>query len=175
MSDPLQHWSSLSVSEEACLQNINNSTFLTDPCTNPACQEVCQKQEAMLSGMSASQLQKLLGHTIQPPIYDGGGYSGKPGSVIPFCYHGKKLTELLHLLKEVGNYRYEMDENLGYKFCREARLMVTDNGVCTTYNLPGYGLMKPSFKRVVSNIGAKAMTGSQEETAVPLHPDSGYV
>ena len=157
------YWSSLAPDHEACLSLLDQMPG-DKLCQQAICKSFCNAESETLSANSAGLLQKVLGRTVQLATM-GGGPDIQPGGVVPFCFHGKKLFKMLEILKRGQNFPHK--SLMKNSFCTKARLTLTDQGICTTYNLPSYKIYKRSVKDILKNVNSDNKDLSTQQLLYP--------
>ena len=136
-----KQWTSLSSEDEECFKNIDVDTDFSMVCSNlPECINFCTKMDKLLKGNSRSVWQKLLIDTSHPAAFEPTTKTSRQVTwLVPFCFYGGQLYNMINKLKLRQNFEFDRSKPYyGYKFCKEAKQVITDDGVCTTFNFPDY-------------------------------------
>ena len=143
---PKQAWSSLSFHDENCLQNAVSVNFSKLVCSMTECQKFCQKMKSLLLVKHQDVQRLLLKTTLQQPTFsnrDDNDFFHTP--LIPFCFYGDQLSLLLDQVQKGKNFQFDRDHDQ-FGYCKHGKYIITDHGMCITYNFPNYDLFRATLR-----------------------------
>ena len=165
--NPQAQWSSLSPLDEKCFMKINTKTNFSSVCNNiKECFEYCSKTNQFLMKTKRENWLDIMSHASHPPTFQEPNVKSRSLTwLLPFCMVGKKLLTVINTIKRGENYPFENKPFFGYQFCMDAKLMISDYGLCTTFNFPDY----KDF--LSSNVALNRHGSLSADKWVPIYPE----
>ena len=129
--------SSLTNEEENCIKFLKPDDDFKQICHQNVCRIFCENAKKIYNQATIPHWYRLLRLANHPSVFHRSDKATQPLTwLIPFCFHGDSLYNTANSLSASKNVDIFPKDLYGYTFCDNARQMVTDEGLCTTFNPP---------------------------------------
>ena len=165
---PSKYWTSLSEKNSDCLLSIQPETDLSRICkTHKNCTEFCHHLDTVMNKSLVVKWYEILEQVNHPSRFQESTDKSRALTwLLPFCFSKKELYNKFDQLKQRRNYNFTEDNYYGYEFCRDAKQMYTDTGICTTFNFPDYS----DFMERSASVFFQRGPNNSTQSWVPLYP-----
>ena len=130
---PSQFWTSLNKVDEICIRNFSE---------RKECEQTSKKIQILTSHFQSPLFNPIFNKLFQPGKFEDPYVKGNAKTrSVPFCWTGKELEKMKKRWNRLLNYNFPEGRRFyGYKFCENVQQVVSDLGLCATFN-PGPLLM----------------------------------